>query len=148
VAYAKEYASKHGMSFSDTYKSWAAMKRRWRHRERYAQLGVCERWLVFTNFLEDMGERPAGRTIERIDNAKGYEPGNCRWATKVEQQRNRSNTKFLTFNGKTQSLPDWADEMGLHKETIRHRMQYYGWSVERALTTPAIVGTNQWKGGA
>jgi len=103
---------------------------------------------VFTNFLVDMGERPEGKTIERIDNNKGYEPGNCRWATKVEQQRNRSNTKFLTFGGKTQSLPDWADEVGLLKETIRHRMQYYGWSVERALTTPATVGTNQWKKGA
>jgi hypothetical protein len=91
-----------------------------------------------------MGERPKETTLERIDNTKGYEPGNCKWATRSEQQRNRSNTRMLKFNGKTQSLPAWAEEIGVHRETLRHRLSYQGWSVERTLTTPAVVGTNQW----
>lgn len=52
---------------------------------------------------------------------------------------------MLEFGGKIQSLPDWAEEIGVHRGTLRHRLTYYNWSVERALTTPAVVGANQWK---
>jgi hypothetical protein len=109
---------------------------------------MSARWLVFANFLSDMGLRPPGKTLDRIDNSKGYEPGNCRWATRTEQQRNRGNM-LLEFGGKVQSLPDWADEVGIDCNTIRNRVKRLGWSVERALTSPLVKGANQWsKGGA
>jgi hypothetical protein len=88
---------------SPTYRSWCAMLTRCRNprrhnAENYSGRGiqVCERWESFENFLADMGERPDGRTLERDDTNKGYEPGNCSWATPIKQARNRRNAK-LTF---------------------------------------------------
>ena len=84
----------HSTEESPTYSSWHSMKQRClRPRPKdvkyYSHVTVCDRWLVFANFLADMGERPEGTSLDRIDNAKGYEPGNCRWATPTEQVRNR-----------------------------------------------------------
>lgn len=92
----------HGMSGSRTYSSWENMKTRatnpnYKQRADYAGRGItlCDRWLKFENFLADMGERPEGTTIERIDNDGNYEPGNCKWATKHEQSMNtRSNVSI------------------------------------------------------
>lgn len=92
---------KHGMIGTPTYRSWASMVTRCRNPNstQYAYYGgrgitVCERWLDFRSFLEDMGERPAGTSIDRIDNSRNYEPGNCKWATRAEQNRNRRDTKL------------------------------------------------------
>ena len=89
---------------SPTYTSWQSMLARCRYpnRDRDAKhinrgIRVCERWLAFANFLADMGERPAGSTLDRINNDGDYEPGNCRWATPREQARNRRNAR-LTFD--------------------------------------------------
>lgn len=91
---------KHGMIRTPTYTSWRSMLRRCRtptasNFARYGGRGVtvCARWERFENFFADMGERPIGRTIDRIDNSRGYEPGNCRWATPQEQARNRTKHK-------------------------------------------------------
>jgi hypothetical protein len=87
---------KHGHSLltnqvSPTYKTWAGMK--WRCSDNgpvgYAHVSVCDRWKTFENFLADMGERPKGKTLDRIDNEKGYYLENCRWATPSEQSFNR-----------------------------------------------------------
>lgn len=59
-----------------------------------------------------MGERPAGKTLDRIDTDKGYEPGNCRWATATEQQNNKKNTKYVTYKGETDSVANWARKLG------------------------------------
>lgn len=89
----------HG-KFSPTYLSWLSMKRRCntpdpRNRKWYFDKGIkyCDRWSDFTNFLKDMGERPEGMTLDRIDSDKDYSPDNCRWATAKQQIANRSNMK-------------------------------------------------------
>jgi hypothetical protein len=99
-------------------------------------IGVCERWLKFSNFYSDMGDVHKGMTIERIDNEKGYEPGNCKWATWKEQANNKRTSRYLEFQGKRQTVVQWAEEMKLNCFTLYARLST-GWSVERALTTPA-----------
>jgi hypothetical protein len=97
---------------------------------------VCDRWKhSFENFHEDMGDPPPNMTIDRIDNDGNYEPKNCRWATDKQQMRNRQNTRFLTHNGITLSVPDWADKIGIDRNSLGYRIRT-GWSVHRALTTP------------
>lgn len=98
-----------GRRYSPTYHSWQAMLSRCRYPERdteakHARRGitVCDRWKSFSNFLADMGERPEGMTLDRFpDNCGNYELGNCRWATPIEQARNRRNAR-LTFETATQ----------------------------------------------
>ena len=75
-------------------------------------------------------------SIDRIDNLKGYCPENCRWVTMLQQMNNTSRTKMITYKGKTQSIPNWCRELNLNYKTVRTRINEYGWSVERAFTTP------------
>lgn len=96
------YRRTHGQWGTPTHRVWSAMHYRCRNRkatrfDRYGGRGitVCERWFSFQNFFEDMGERPPGMSIDRIDNDRGYEPGNCRWATAREQRANQSAPNLL-----------------------------------------------------
>jgi hypothetical protein len=127
---------------SPTHRSWRSMLYRCEYPSqecwpRYGGNGVtvCERWHTFENFLTDMGERPSGTTLDRIENDKGYEPGNCRWATRHRQNLNRKNTKMVTFQGTTKPLADWADEYGLSYACLHERL-LDGWPVEDALRRP------------
>lgn len=99
-------------------------------------IAICARWLHFEGFLEDMGERPSvGHSIDRIDNARGYEPGNCRWATSGEQSLNRSVTIWVTHNGTRVRLRDLAARMNVDPVLVGQRLNN-GWSLERALKPP------------
>ena len=140
-------ALRHGHSshrtITRTWRAWSEMKRRCEnpHTKAWQWYGgngvtVCARWHQFESFLEDMGVHPGpGYSLDRMDHDKGYEPGNCRWATVAMQHRNMSSNRLLTLDGITQPLCDWAEAKGLNAGTIRSRLRY-GWSVERALMTP------------
>ena len=100
-------------------------------------IAVCDRWREsFGAFLTDMGLRPDGTSIDRIDNAKGYSPDNCRWATKSQQMQNTRGTRLIEFSGRSMGLAAWAREIGINKESLRTRL-LRGWTVEAALTTGA-----------
>jgi len=131
----------HGMSRTITYTSWRSMLIRCRNKKdehwpRYGGRGikVCERWVKFEAFLEDMGERPSpAHTIERKRNDGDYELDNCKWATSHEQSRNKGNTRKYWFDGKRLCLPDWSLITGINLTTLRKRIQM-GWSNEQTLT--------------
>jgi DNA-binding CsgD family transcriptional regulator len=89
----------------------------------------------FKKFLSDMGKRPEGGTLERKDNNGNYGPENCRWATRIEQAKNKRNSRFLTANGQTKTLKEWADLLGGNSATILYRLKK-GMSEQDALTTP------------
>jgi len=138
----------HGHSMrSPTYRTWIGMVQRCTKPSHHAWgnyggrgIRVCEQWLTFVNFLEDMGERPEGTTLDRIDVNGDYDKGNCRWISRFAQHANYRNNVKLTFNGKTQHIAAWERETGLGKRTIRDRLAR-GWSVEDALTLPAGART-------
>ena len=97
---------------------------------------VCERWMKFENFLEDMGEPPTkNHTLDRKNNNKGYCKLNCRWATKDQQMRNKRNNIFLTHKGKTQCMTNWANQYGINKNTLQYRIGKLNWPTEKALIT-------------
>jgi hypothetical protein len=102
---------------------------------------VCERWLKFENFLEDMGNRPSDdHSLDRIENDKGYEYGNCRWAVPEVQQNNRRNTVFVEYNGERLPLAEVVRKHNsvVDLEVVRCRVMRQGWSLERAMSTPKL----------
>lgn len=134
---------KHGMTNTPTYRIWSAMHDRCRNPanrffHRYGGRGVkvCERWGGpdgFANFLADMGEKPSGLSIDRIDNDGHYTPENCRWATTGQQTSNRASTRLITFDGETMMLKAWAQRIGISPTTLSLRLKR-GWPLADALT--------------
>ncbi|WP_303678263.1 hypothetical protein [Ralstonia mannitolilytica] len=140
----RELRTKHGFHGTPTYASWSAMNERCRNPKvkeypRYGGrgIGICARWSDFANFLADMGERPTGMTLDRIDVNGDYEPGNCRWATDLEQARNRGTNVLLTYGGREQCITAWADELGMGVTTLRARLAR-GWDMEKIVQTPVM----------
>lgn len=130
----------HGMKGTPTYRSWTALRNRCMNPRNpafpnYGGRGifVAERWSEFENFLADMGERPEGSTIDRIDNSRGYEPGNCRWASVKEQSRNRRSNNVIEHEGRAMTLVEWSAATGLSRSLIAYRLRA-GWPVQEALS--------------
>lgn len=131
---------------SPEYVSWKAMINRcsdptqsnWKN---YGGRGirVCSRWRgSFVNFLADMGPRPPGKELDRIDNDGDYEPGNVRWATRKENMRNRRSTRVLEFRGQRRTLAECAELSGVSRWLMYDRLRR-GWSAERAVSQPPHV---------
>ena len=147
VERAREDGTSHGHARSKGYHVWGQMIQRCHNPKdtaykNYGARGitVCDRWRSFENFYKDMGRCPEGLSIERINNDKGYEPGNCKWATQRDQCNNKKNTHWLEFNGVKKPLAEWARISGLHIETLRGRLKGQDWTIEEALTLPSRPG--------
>lgn len=139
----------HG-AVSKEYWAWAYMKQRCLNSKatlyhRYGGRGivVCSRWEnSYPNFLADMGRAPSSKhSLDRVNNDGNYEPTNCRWATRIQQGRNTSKVRPITFEGRTMLLGEWAESIGLKYKTLETRFRL-GWSVEKALTTPLKLTNN------
>lgn len=134
------WAVKHDGYKTPEYHIWRQMRQRCQNPNAayysfYGARGikVCKRWEDFSNFLEDMGKKPSPKhSLDRIDNSGDYEPGNVRWATRKEQAQNRRPGYLTTYNGRTQSLKDWAKELGVRPALLYER-KMAGWPLERIL---------------
>lgn len=129
-----------GKKQSPTYNSWRSMMQRCRNKNHvhyltYSELGYDPRWAEFSAFLRDMGERPNGTSLDRINNNLGYSKANCRWATAAEQQRNRkSNVLTVKLAESVRQLrssgymiKEIATELGLHKSTVTNVLYRGDW---------------------
>ncbi len=128
-----------------TYLTWKAMKDRCKNHVKYVEKGikVCKEWVSnFNAFFETMGEKPLGTSLDRIDNAKGYEPGNCRWATPKEQGQNKTGVTGFTFEGLTDTLNGWGKRLGYTNGVQIGRRLAKGWTLEKTLTTPVGKKSN------
>jgi hypothetical protein len=138
-----EGATKHGMFGTPEYHTWGSMIQRVTNpkNNRYADYGgrgitVCWRWMSsFDNFYEDMGKKPKGTTLGRIDNDGKYCKDNCEWQTAIEQANNKRNNRMFTYQGRTQSVCAWAGELGLDSQMVGQKIRR-GESIRRALRLP------------
>ena len=105
---------------------------------------VCREWRnSFHTFRRDMSPRPEGTSLDRIDPTQGYSKANCRWATITEQNNNKSDTRHITFNGKTMNMTAWAREIGTSPAALHHRIAKMGMAIEDALTIPVKRGNRK-----
>ena len=134
---------KRGSSLYSIYRDMRTRCENSNYKEFYLYGGrginVCQRWRNgFIYFLEDMGERPQGMTIERIDVNADYSPSNCKWATQIEQANNKRNSVFLTYNGETLTIAQWSIKLKINAGTLYSRNSK-GYSVENILTHKSFI---------
>lgn len=127
---------------SKTYNTWAKMKSRCYDKNHasfylYGEKGitVCPKWHTFKGFLDDMGERPEGLTLDRIDGTLGYSKSNCKWSTPKEQSNHMSRNRLLTCDGITLNHSQWTEKLKLPKNLLYSR-KLLGWTDEEAIKTP------------
>jgi hypothetical protein len=141
--YRQDFMKTHGMYKTKIYAAWRNMLQRCenKHHKSYENYGgrgiaVCERWHIFENFLTDMGEPfHSELTLERIDNDKGYESGNCKWATRIEQNSNFRRNRFIECNNQIHTLSQWARILKIHKNTLAAWIHKSNGSLELAIST-------------
>lgn len=150
---------RHGLTNTTEHWTWAAIQQRCYYEKadcyyRYGAIGIkmCDRWNPkkggsFENFLIDMGYKPDPEySIERIDPSGDYTPDNCRWATRKEQSRNTAQNRWLTVNGETKCLIDWAKDSPVDRKTISGRISR-GWSdYDAVFMEPIKKARNKYKG--
>lgn len=137
-------AKRHGMHNSLEYHIWEAIIQRCRNPKdrgfkHYGARGiqVCDAWLDFVNFYQDMGPRPSPKhSIDRRDNNGPYSPDNCRWATLVEQHSNTRRNILITWRNETYTLSEWARRTGINRATLHQRLKH-GWNLDETFTSPA-----------
>lgn len=136
---------KHGKKHSRIYSIWCGIVARCCNEKapafpNYGGRGItlCDRWGDFGRFYADMGDPPAGHSIERQDNDAGYSPDNCRWATRVEQARNKRNNRRVTVDGETAPVSVFAERYGLKIKTVCARLDK-GWTAEDAVKIPLVT---------
>jgi hypothetical protein len=134
----------HGMRYLPEYGTWSGIIDRTENRNspRWIDYGgrdirMCKRWRdSFPVFYADMGARPSPRhTIERRNNNRGYSKSNCYWSTRIEQANNTRVSHFVTFQGKTLTVAQWARELGIKRELLKDRLRR-GWTAKEAFTIP------------
>ena len=126
--------TQHGLRYTSEYSAWGMMKQRCHNpsHKQYSDYGgrgifVCDEWREnFINFYNDMGDKPHGTSLDRIDNNKGYYKENCRWATNDIQHRNQRTNVMITIDDRTQCLQDWSIETGTCRSTLNSRYRR-GW---------------------
>lgn len=134
----------HGMKNTPTYASWRAMRKRCGNKndqayDRYggAGISVCESWQKsFAAFLADMGERPEGTSIDRINSLGNYEPNNCRWADRKTQNRNKKDTLKVFFLGRFWPTAELAERTGMKRDALNSKLKK-GVQIECAIPAPA-----------
>ncbi len=134
----------HGAASTTYYKAWHAMHERCRtpthhkwHRYGARGIRVCDRWSSFETFRADMGPRPAGLSLDRINNDGNYEPGNCRWSTPLEQASNRANNVRVEVRGRSFTASQASRLLGDNRSTVSRRIRS-GWNPLSAATTPML----------
>ena len=134
----------HGGRHTPAYGIWCGIRSRCNNpkSKAYPNYGgrgitVSQDWSKFSQFIADMGEPGPGMTLERIDNDKGYSKGNCVWADRTTQGRNKRNNVLLTIDGETHPLSVWAERSGIPYQTAHARLRL-GWPPEAAIKTPLI----------
>lgn len=135
----------HGMKKTPIYAVWNSMISRCTLESctsyrNYGARGVyvCEKWRKFENFYSDMGDRPDGMTLERIDNDGNYFPENCKWDTPKNQSRNKRTNRLISYKGETRCLVEWSEIFNLKQNTLSRRLKL-GWSLEKAFTQKVKV---------
>jgi hypothetical protein len=136
---------RHGKSKTAEYRIWSGIITRCEDAASHAYssyggrgITMCDRWRMgFESFLADMGPRPSSRhSVERLDNDGPYSPENCRWATPLDQGRNKRNNRLIAVRGVSKTISEWADVSGLSGSAIKQRLDL-GWLPEDAVTMPA-----------
>lgn len=124
-------------SHTPAYKGWRYMRDRLANDPDYADVYLDPRWDDFTAFYREVGDPPSpSHTLDRIDNAKGYEPGNVRWATVRQQQNNKTTNVVVQCHGLSLTISEWAGYLNIPYKVLHRRLREAKWPVAKALTTP------------
>lgn len=139
----QHFKMEHGLTETSEFKSWSSMLTRCNNpkyhlKQDYSERGitVCDRWLSFKNFIDDMGMKPFQKaSIERIDNDKGYYPENCKWASRIEQNRNKRSNIVIEHDGQKMVMAQWTEKYGINYHAFRYQFVTRKKSFEDAIKT-------------